>query len=235
MKVLIEVQCFNRKTITEKSLSQLKQYKKDADLHIINDYSTEYDNKWLEQFADKVIQYSEKATINRLKYRTFKRFLDSDYDFLYMTDNDAIHDPYFMNQLFKIYYQSNGLPVTLYRSSFIKKCNVYKVIQNIPNGEIRQGLFGGISTFLSKEHVQKIVNNLPKTEDEWVIQTEKTAWDSKIQKWCSNNFFAVPQMSYVEHFGVGGQNHKHPNSDVALNPTPYLKNISENIWKILKI
>jgi hypothetical protein len=234
MKVLIEVQCFNRKTITEKSLSQLKQYKKGADLLIVNDHSTEYDNEWLEQFADEVIQYPEKATINRLKYRTFKRFLDSDYDFLYMCDNDAMHDPDFMNQLFKIHYQSDGLPVTLYRSSFIKRCNVYKVIKLIPNGEVRQGLFGGISTFLSREHVQNIVNYLPPTEEQWALQTEKTAWDSQIQRWSSNNFFAVPQMSYVEHFGLNGQNHKTKTSDLALDPTPYLKKISDDIWKTLE-
>ena len=48
MKVLIEIQCYNRKTITEKCLTTLKQYKKGADLKIVNDHSTEYDNEWLE-------------------------------------------------------------------------------------------------------------------------------------------------------------------------------------------
>jgi len=229
MKVLIEVQCYNRKIITEKCLKHLNMYKKNAYLQVINDYSTEYDNQWLLQYADNVIQYEEKLNINRLKYRTFKNFLNSNYDFLYMTDNDAIHDPDFMNQLFKMYYQSNCLPVTLYRSSFIKKCKVYNIVKLIPNGEIRKGLFGGISTFLSRSHIENIVKNLPSTENEWDYNTQYEAWDSKIQRWASNSFFAIPQNSYVEHFGIDGQNHKLFESDQGLDLSPYLYNIKNII------
>ena len=192
MKVLIEVQCFNRKTITEKVLKQIKLYKGVADLHIVNDHSTEYDSEWLKQYADEVIEYEEKATINLLKYRSFKRFYESDYDYFYMCDNDVFHDPDFMNQLFKIYHQSDKLPVTLYRSSFIKKCGVFQIINNIPNGEIRHGLFGGVSVFLDRKHIEKIVNHLPSTEEQWSQQTKHTAWDSQIQNWASGKRFAIP-------------------------------------------
>ena len=234
MKVLIEVQCYNRKTITDIVLKQLKQYKGDAtDLHIVNDHSTEYDKEWLNQYADQVIEYDQKATINILKYRSFKRFYESDYDYFYMCDNDAYHDPDFMNQLFKIYHQSNKLPVTLYRSSFIKKCGVYKVTNKIPNGEIRHGLFGGISVFLDRNHIENIMKHLPPTEEQWVKQTTHTAWDSQIQNWSSNKYFATPDKSYVEHYGLGGQNHQTFESDVALEPTPFLKDTYDDIKQIL--
>jgi hypothetical protein len=72
MKILIEVQCFNRKPITEITLNQLSKYKDDCDLRIVNDYSDEYDNEWLKQFSDETISYEKKLTISKLKYRTFK-------------------------------------------------------------------------------------------------------------------------------------------------------------------
>ena len=78
MKILIEVQCFNRKPITEITLKQLADYKGDSDLRIVNDYSTEYDNEWLSQFSTDVVQYDKKLNISKLKYRTFKNFLETD-------------------------------------------------------------------------------------------------------------------------------------------------------------
>ena len=235
MKVLIEVQCYNRKTITEIVLNQIKRYKGIADLHIVNDHSTEYDSEWLKQFSDNIIEYDKKATINVLKYRSFKRFLESDYDYFYMCDNDAFHDPGFLDKLFSIYHQSSNLPVTLYRSSFIKKCGVYRTVKKIPNGDIRHGLFGGISTFLDRKHIENIVENLPSTEQEWITLTKSTAWDSMIQDWASNKLFAVPHMSHVEHYGWKGQNHTEWVSDVALNPTPYLEQTYDSIKdKIIK-
>lgn len=234
MKVLIEVQCYNRKTITDIVLKQLNDFKGIADLHVVNDHSTEYDSEWLKERADNVIEYDDKSTINILKYRSFKRFYESDYDYFYMCDNDAYHDPDFMNQLFKIYHQSNSLPVTLYRSSFIKKCGVYKITNKIPNGEIRHGLFGGISVFLDRTHIESIMKHLPLTEQEWAQQTSHTAWDSQIQVMASGKRFAIPDKSYVEHYGLGGQNHKTKNSDVALNPTPFLKQMYDTIWDLLE-
>lgn len=233
MKTLIEIHCYNRKNISELALSQIKKYKGNATLRIINDYSTEYNNKWLENYADEVVQYEKKLNINRLKYRSFKSFYDSDYDFFYMCDNDMYHDPCFMDMLFKLYYQSNKLPVTLYNSSFINSFGdrVSKIIDNTPNGHIKKGLFGGASTFLDKSHI-KIINNdlLPNNEDIWNKMTSSTAWDSQWQRKISNSKYIIPSMSYVEHFGINGQNHKSKDSDYALNPTPFLKNISDDIW-----
>ena len=232
MKVLIEVQCYNRKTITEITLNQIKRYKGiGADLQIVNDHSTEYDVEWLEQFTDKVVQYPQKANINILKYRTFKNFLKSDYDYLYMCDNDAYHDPDFMNQLFLVHQQSGGLPVTLYRSSFIKRCGVYKVTKKLPSGEVRKGLFGGISTFLSRKHIEKINELLPETEEQWDKLTEFKAWDSRWQQHVENGCFAVPELSYVEHYGWKGQNHKNFEDDIALEPTIYLQDTHNTIKK----
>jgi hypothetical protein len=234
MKLLIEVQTFNRKAITEICLSQLKEHKDNSYLRIVNDYSTEYDNEWLKQFGDEVIQYETKLSINRLKWRTFKSFLETDYTHLYMCDSDIYHDPEFMTVLKK--YQPNNLPITLYRSSFIHSFGdgVSRYLKHWNNMSLKSGLFGGASVFLNRDHIEKIVSKLP-DEETWVAQTSKEAWDSKIQKMIDDKrWYLIPKESYCEHFGTGGQNHKTKNSDYALNPTQYIKDKSDEIWKAIE-
>ena len=235
MKLLIEVQCYNRKPITEIVLKQIVDNKQFADLRIVNDFSTEYDNEWLSQFSDNVISYEKKLTINVLKYRTFKNFLSTDYTHLYMCDNDAFHDPNFISEL-KFLSQFN-LPVTLYRSSFIHSfgTGVHKYLEIFPTYSLKKGLFGGISVLLNREHVENIVKNLP-PEDKWVEFCRVNAWDSQIQRMISPDMnYIISNESFVQHFGSGGQNHKNNDDDLALNPTEYLKSINKEILDKLKI
>jgi hypothetical protein len=218
MKILIEVQCFNRKPITAITLKQLADYKGDCDLKIINDHSTEYDNEWLSQFSDDVVQYDNKLNITKLKYRTFKNFLETDYTHLYMCDNDMYHDPNFVNVLKK--YAKNNLPMTLYRSSFIHSFGegVHKYIKHYENVSLKSGLYGGASVFLSREHIEKIVSKLPQTEED--IDERR--------------LYLIPAESYCEHYGWKGYNHHEKNSDIALNPTKFLENKSKEIWTTLE-
>lgn len=234
MKILIEVHCFNRKTITEICLNQLKLNKYDADLQIVNDHSTEFDDEWLSDFG-KVISYEKKLNINKLKYRTFKNFLETDYTHLYMCDNDMYHDPNFMYILKK--YSKNNLPITLYRSSFIHSFgpNISRYVKNYEEVSLKSGLYGGASVFLNREHIEKIVSLLPENEDIWDNNTRKEAWDSQIQKMIDvKRMYLIPNESYCEHFGWKGQNHRDKNSDVALNPTKFLKENTMDIWDILE-
>jgi hypothetical protein len=235
MKILIEVQAYNRKPITEITLNQLSKHKDDCDLRIVNDYSSEYDNEWLKQFSDNVIIYEKKLNISKLKYRTFKSFLETDYTHLYMCDNDMYHDPNFVNVLKK--YAKNNLPITLYRSSFIHSFGqgVHQYIKHYENVSLKSGLYGGASVFLNREHIEKIVELLPDTEEEFEQMCLNTAWDSQIQKMIdTKRFYLIPNKSYCEHYGWKGQNHTERNSDIALNPTKYLEDKSEEIWKILE-
>lgn len=237
MKILIEVQCFNRKNITEICLNQINKYKsKDCDLRIINDYSTEYDNDWLSQFSSDIIMYEKKLNISKLKYRTFKNFLNSDYDYLYMCDNDIFHDKDFIYFLKK--YMGNNLPITLYKSSFIHSFgdNVSKYLKIYENISLKTGLFGGASVFLNRKHVEKIVENLPKDENEWSDSCVNVAWDSKIQKMIDNRkYYLIPNESMCEHYGKDGLNHKKLTDDYALNPTEYLESMKDTILNSINI
>ena len=152
-----------------------------------------------------------------------------------MCDNDAFHDPDFMNQLKLLNEECSGkIPITLYRSSFIKKCNAFSVIGQTKYGELRSGLFGGVSVFLNKKQIIKINNELLNcSEEEWSIKTKNTAWDSQYQRLFGRKFL-VSKNSYEEHFGVTGANQVHKTSDTALEPTEYLKEKSSKIWSDLE-
>lgn len=239
-RVLIEVHCYNRKIITELALTQLQRYKHNAFIRVVNDYSDPdiYDNEWLDNFSDESIIYEKKLNINILKYRMFKNFYNSGYEYLYMCDSDILHDPMYMEQLFKLYHRSNHLPVTLYNSTFINGFGqrVSRMIGRVEDGIIKQGLFGGCSVFLDRNHVKILMDNMLNIdESEWDIKTKKTAWDSQFQRYLNDNKYIVSSMSYCEHFGINGQNHKKRGSDQAIDPTQYLKDISEMIWNRLDI
>lgn len=185
----------------------------------------------MKQFTSDVFSYEKKLNINRLKYRTFKNFLDTDYTHLYMCDNDIYHDPNFMNILKK--YHKNNIPITLYKSSFIHSfgTGVSKYLKNWDIVSLKSGLFGGASVFLNREHIEKIVSQLS-DEDSWDDLCKKEAWDSKIQKMIDEKrLYLITNESYCEHFGIGGQNHKKRLSDYALNPTQFLKDKLVDIWK----
>lgn len=69
MKILICLPVYNRKDITELVLENLNKYKGDATLWVYNDWSTEYDNDFLEPLCDKVFKLppSNKVVIKNEK------------------------------------------------------------------------------------------------------------------------------------------------------------------------
>jgi hypothetical protein len=231
MNILIEVHCYNRRAITEIVLRQLYENRRGHDMLIVNDHSTEYDNQWLSQWATKTLSYPNKESINTLKHRAFKHFLDTDYTHLYMCDNDAFHTSDYIAQLDYLHRETHGLPVTLYRSSFIqeKYSHVSTVIEEHPDYEIRRGLCGGISVLLSRAHVERIVHRM--SPREWNGDT-KPAWDSLIWEYLETPY-AVPHMSYVEHYGAHGVNHKTMDSDHALNPSSEILNSDSHIRSLI--
>lgn len=119
-QILIVVSAFNRKKITALSLAQTMRYKTSyCHLQVYNDHSTEYDNAFLANYADEVIQLPDKMGINKLRWYQFRKFLETDFEFLYLTDSDVIHDPQYMFMLEMLYEKGKGsLPISLFNSIF---------------------------------------------------------------------------------------------------------------------
>jgi hypothetical protein len=248
MKILICVPVYNRKRITELVLRNLNQHRQDASLWVYNDWSTEYGNDFLESLCDKVVQLppSNKIVVKNeknkngmgvqhLRWHQFREFLKQDeFDYLYFTDSDALHDPDFIDILKNIhgkYRLKSGetLPVSLYDTDWHSQPQ--NILEETDDVWMRRTA-AGISQFYSKDMVKKIVeivNRQPCDPD--------YAWDYRAQEYLGLPFLTT-KVSYVEHFGACNESmHTTPgewNRDRAKNPSEYLKNLRDDVIAYLE-
>lgn len=242
MRILICVPVWNRKKITELVLNNLMKYKKDATLWVYNDWSTEYDNDFLEPLCDKVIKLppSEKIVVRNeknvhgmgvqnLRWHQFRDFLRQDsWNYLYFTDNDALHDPDFIDTLKALVMKSgNLLPACLYSTRWHSN-NLEKRFGDI---EVRRHA-PGISHLYSKEMVRRIVTVLDQQKND-----PNYSWDFYVSDYLGLPFL-TSTVSYIEHFGASRESMHSPEGawdrDRATNPTPYLKDLRERVIAYLE-
>lgn len=250
MKILICVPVWNRWKITELVLDNLNKYKGDATLWVYNDWSTEYDNEDLKPYCDRVIKLPSNKTnkkpfrmekningigVQHLRWYQFREFLKQDeFEYIYMTDSDAIHDPNYINILkdtWNKYKGKNGekFPICLYdtvwhsqKENLLKEGNDVWMRRTAP----------GISQFYSKSMVQKIVEQLDQQKND-----PDYAWDYRCLEYLKLPTITT-KTSYVEHFGAT-KDSIHANEgewdrDKANNPTDYLKNIRRSVIDYLE-
>jgi tetratricopeptide (TPR) repeat protein len=218
--ILISIPVFNRKKITRLSLAQTKRYKTPyCHLQVYNDHSTEYDNDFLAPYADEVIQLPSKKGIHSLRWHQFREFLKTDFDFIYMTDGDVIHDPRFIAVLEVLYETGDGkLPVCLFNSAFHMEP---RIILYRKNGVMLKGTAPGVSMFYDRAMVEKIVSMLDRHHD-------TSIWDYTALKYLGLPW-VTPETSYLEHYGGGGIHNADYERDRAINPTPYLQKNRKSI------
>ena len=248
MKILICVSVYNRKKITELVLENINKYKKDATLWVYNDWSTEYDNDFLEPLCDKVIKLppSNKIVvknesnkngmgITHMRWYQFREFLKQDeYNYIYFTDSDALHDPDFIDRLKVLHSKyklknNEKMPLSLYNTPWHSQSN--NLLKEGSDVYMRKTA-PGISQLYSKDMVQKLVDNLNKLDKDPIY-----AWDYFFTETIKIPFL-TSKVSYVEHFGATKDSMHTPEGqwdrDRAINPSPYLKDIRDNIIAYLE-
>lgn len=226
-KILIVVSAFNRKKITGLSLAQTKRYKTaNCCLSVYDDHSTDYDNAFLSEYADEVIQLPEKMGIDRLRWVQFKNFLETDFDYLYLTDNDVIHDPDFIATLNYLYEKGRRrFPVSLFNNIFMLQP---RLILYCRNGLFIKTSAPGASMFFDRNMVESIMS----VSDKIGNQLDYLPWDNRAVA-CLRLPWITPEMSYLEHFGAGGLNSDNYERERAVNPTDYLRQRRAGILKYL--
>ena len=227
MSILISVPVYNRPEITRLSLEQTKRYKTPyCHLQVYNDHSTEYDNSFLMPYADEVIQLPEKMGIHNLRLSQFRKFLETEFDCIYMTDNDVIHDPSYITALEALYEMGERLlPVCIYNTRFHMhpSCIVYH-----GNGIFLKKTAPGVSLLFDRKMVEKIVSildNVGHFHDDF-------GWDYRAIAYLDLPCI-TSEKSYLEHYGGDGIHNNDFERDKALNPTQYLQNRREYILKYL--
>ncbi len=245
-RILIVVPVYNRLEVTRLCVGSLYRHKQGAVVHVYNDHSTDFTSDALAPFCDEVflLPPSDKVVVrmesNRrgmgvqnLRWHQFRDFLKRpDFDLLYLTDSDALHDPCFMDVLLSLQAltEKSGkpLPLCLYNSSFHSKG------ENAVGGTQRLLLrktAPGISQLYTRPMVEKIVAELSKMDAD-----PDYNWD-----YYAPSMVGLPVLttreSYVEHFGaVPGSMHTAIGDwdrDRALNPTPYLRERRDGIIQYL--
>ncbi len=248
MKILICLPVYNRKNITELVLENLNKYKGDAKLWVYNDWSSEYDNDFLEPLCDKVFKLAPSNKIvvkneknvngmgvQHLRWHQFREFVAQDeFDYIYFTDSDALHDPNFIEVLKTThgkYKMKNGdkLPVSLYDTVWhAQPQNLLKEGSDV----FMRRTAAGISQLYSKDMAIKIVNTLNKQKEDPIY-----AWDYRAQEYLGLPFLTT-KTSYVEHFGAVKESMHTPQGqwdrDKATNPTQYLKDIRNDVIAYLE-
>lgn len=238
-RMLIAVATYNRPRITELALANLKELKGPNDAIVVyDDGSTTYDFAFLKRHADEVVRLGTNGGIERLRARNFRDFAQRyrDFDLLYTTDNDVLHDPDFSKQLRRVYDthrlpDGRHLPVCIYNSKFHDR------EQNVvwKGGEtLLRKTAPGVSQLFDREMADVIVRGLaadPRLETTYGYDYH---WPALL-----NRPFAQTKTSYLEHFArdtaEGGLHAKNSGTgtsaladferDRALHPTPYLQSI----------
>lgn len=234
MSILISVPVFNRKKITELSLENLKKYKGDNKLVVYNDHSTDYTTDFLNPLCDEAIKLPKKLGVQHLRWYQFRNFIkpeNDEFKFLYLTDNDTLHDPNFIDILMKTYSKymlpnRMKLPIGMYNTIYHSHIG-NKVFEN--NEVYMRRTMPGVSMFYDKDMVKIIVDTLNKQKVD-----PDYAFDYRCIEYLNRPVICT-KTSYVEHYGQSGLHT--PNTgqksdfdrDRALNPTEYLQSNREAV------
>jgi tetratricopeptide (TPR) repeat protein len=226
-KILIVVTAFNRKKLTALALNQMRRYKTTyCHLQVYNDHSSEYDNTFLSDHADEVIQLPDKMGIDNLRWYQFRKFLETDFDFLYMTDNDVIHDPNYVDMLEELYVKGKEqLPVSLFSNIFMLQPRLILLCEE---GVYVKTSSPGASMFFDRRMVETVVS----VSDKIGNVLDDLPWDNKAVA-CLKLPWITPEQSYLEHFGAGGLHSDNHERERAINPTEYLHERRESILRYL--
>lgn len=213
MKIWITIPTWNRAKTATTIIPEIAKYKKDHYLHISDDHSTEYDPAVaFKDIADEVAKPPRKMGVQKLRCWEFRKFLKTDFDLIYMTDSDALHDPNFIDKLLELYTYTKA-PVCLYNTKW-HTASTIKYVEELDF--YWRKTMPGVSQLYDRSMVEKIVSVLNKKGD------PNYAWDYRVVEYLKTDV-VTSKTSYVQHFGGPNSIHnKNVNSDVALQPTDYL-------------
>tara|TARA_B100000029_G_C17480051_1_gene925216 strand:+ start:38 stop:793 length:756 start_codon:yes stop_codon:yes gene_type:complete len=243
LKIFIALSTFNRKNITKLCLENLKEIihkDKHSKLAIYDDASHKYDIEFLKKYSSHVLRFRTTGGIERSRARSFRDFeyIFKNFDLLYITDNDTIHDPDFLSVLREIYNLSavnfeKKMPIGLFNSIF--HSDPKNIIQNDNLLSIRKTC-PGVSQCYDRSMVTKILDFLNKNPVYETLYGFDYHWPASL-----GVPFIQSNVSYVEHFardkdekGIHSDfNEDDPIKDFerdrAQSPTSYLQKIRMKI------
>ncbi len=245
-KILVALSTYNRKNITKLCLENLTQLlDKNSQLLIYDDASTEYNEKFLKKYSQNILRFRVRGGIERSRARCFRDFcyIYKNFDLLYITDNDVIHDPQFLNQLRYFYNiskkQKKKFPIGLFNSVFHNKSE--NIIEQNKDFSLRKTC-PGVSQCYDRNMVEIMVNFLNHNPFFETIYGFDYYWPAQLKV-----PFIQSNTSFLEHFardrneaGIHSGFSKTKNDimkdfskDRAINPTKFLEEKREKIINLI--
>lgn len=228
-QILIIVTVFNRPEVTRVALESLEKTRRQAELWIYDDCS-ELTEEFLREAApkaEKIMKLKRNLSVSRLRFHIQNIAFSSKFRYVYHTDNDVIHDPYWLNRIFEISKEHDG-PIGLYNA--VPHLCWTKSEDKINKLDIRDACPG--VSFFYDQLVLKTKQSPMKYDPYFSKKMESVpVWDFYIGDLFSRTkpitMIAISTVSYVEHFGASGLHSKQV--DRALNPTEWLINKRKDI------
>lgn len=237
MKILIATASFDRPIITKLVFEQLSKYKNDeSKIYNIDDSSSTYTEPDLLRWGVDINEKTNRINIHQIRCKQLKNFCTDDrfkeFTHIYFTDNDAYHDPMYIEVL-KNTYEQYKKPISLYNTTW----HFNSEIRDNPNLKSNKDVvfrtsIPGISQLYDRDMANKILNKLD-------IPNIVYAWDyifiDKLRT-SFNDYTVTTRQSYIEHFGVGGihnQSLTDFDRDKATSPTKFLRECRQSIIQSL--
>jgi len=198
LKILIAVATWNRPNVTKLCLENLQEVRgSNAAVMVYDDCSSAYDASFLDPYCDGLLRFRLHGGIERSRARAFRDFVHrySEFDILYLTDNDTIHDPVFIDVLNEFFAEQGNYPfahpVGLFRSVFHKNAveqefDKFMVSKTCP----------GASQAYNREMAEKIVHLLDTNPGMETVYGWDYHWPAVLDR-----PFLISHQSYVEHLG----------------------------------
>jgi hypothetical protein len=162
---------------------------------VYDDCSSAYDANFLDPYCDGLLRFRLHGGIERSRARAFRDFIHrySEFDILYLTDNDTIHDPIFIDVLNEFFTEQEHYPfahpVGLFRSVFHENAieqhfEKFVVSKTCP----------GVSQAYNREMTEKIVQLLDTNPMMETVYGWDYHWPAVLDR-----PFLISNQSYVEH------------------------------------
>jgi hypothetical protein len=241
MKVLVALATWNRPVITGVCLDNLTAFRsQDVKLVVYDDASTAYGRDDLARYADEVVRFKPNGGIPRSRARAVRDFVYRfrEFDLLYLTDNDTVHDPQALDVLRDLFAGQAGnaqpLPVSLFNSVFHNRPE--NLVADHPALHITRSIAG-----VSHGYDRKIATTLANARNYYPDLDFAPGWDWNYVKVLARPC-VMTRTSYLEHFArdrtEGGlHNPIDPDEDPraaferdrAVNPTSWLAGVREQV------
>ncbi len=168
-RIFVCIPVHNRLEIAKRCIPTVKNGMRDGDrLHLFNDGSRERMPMELLKLADAYVHDSSPIGIENQRQMHFRLFVaHKEYTHLYLTDQDALHDPRWREKLLELQLLSGGRPTCGYNTYAHVRLVGNTLYDAPPQPFILRSVAPGISYLLTRQQAEHVARVMP----------EKWNWD----------------------------------------------------------